>query len=225
MRLGADKTDAISFEAGFCFLGEDFGTRYPPVIGDRIEFPDERTVFVAAAGSRVRIDQGRVVVERDEEELLDAPAGLVARIVCFGPVGVSAGLRNWALSSGVELVFCSQRGRYLGQVVSGHVNRVERLCNQFAAADAPDRFLPLARGLVEAKVRKQAVLLRRMRKDTAGELAESVKMFTRAVRADCRAGVPGRRRPRHARRQGSRCLQWPIRAGHGRSGRGGFPAR
>ena len=178
MRLGADKTDAMSFEAGFCFLGEDFGTRYPPVIEDRIDVPDERTVFVAAAGSRVRIDQGRVVVERDEQELLDVPAGLVARIVCFGPVGVSAGLRNWALSSGVELVFCSQRGRYLGQVVSGHVNRVERLRNQFAAADAPERFLPLARGLVEAKIRKQAVLLRRMmRKDTAGELAESVEMM------------------------------------------------
>ncbi|MDQ3152537.1 MAG: reverse transcriptase/maturase family protein, partial [Actinomycetota bacterium] len=32
MKLGDDKTDAMSFEAGFCFLGEDFGTRYPPVI-------------------------------------------------------------------------------------------------------------------------------------------------------------------------------------------------
>ncbi len=94
MTLGADKTDAMSFDAGFCFLGEDFGTRYPPVIEDRIDVPDERTLFVAAAGSRVRIGEGRVVVERDEEELLDVPAGLVARIVCFGPVGVTAGLRT-----------------------------------------------------------------------------------------------------------------------------------
>jgi group II intron reverse transcriptase/maturase len=28
MTLGDDKTDAMSFETGFCFLGEDFGTRY-----------------------------------------------------------------------------------------------------------------------------------------------------------------------------------------------------
>ncbi len=178
MKLGEDKTEAMSFETGFCFLGEDFGIRYPPVIENRIDVPEERTVFVGAAGSRVRLDQGRVVVERDEEELLDVPAGLVARIVCFGPVGVTAGLRNWALSSGVELVFCSQRGRYLGQIVSGHVNRVERLRNQLAAADTSERFLPLARQLVEAKIRKQAVLLRRvMRKDTAWELAESVEMM------------------------------------------------
>ncbi|HKR48600.1 MAG TPA: CRISPR-associated endonuclease Cas1 [Pseudonocardiaceae bacterium] len=178
MTLGDDKTGAMSFEDGFCFLGEDFGTRYPPVIENRIDVPEERTVFVGAAGSRVRIGEGRVVVERDEEELLDVPAGLVARIVCFGPVGVTAGLRNWALSAGVELVFCSQRGRYLGQAISGHVNRVERLRNQLVASDTPSRFLPLARQLVEAKIRKQAVLLRRMmRKQSARELAESVEMM------------------------------------------------
>ncbi|HEU0087524.1 MAG TPA: CRISPR-associated endonuclease Cas1 [Pseudonocardiaceae bacterium] len=178
MTLGQDKTEAMSFEDGFCFLGEDFGPRYPPVIENRIDVPEERTVFVGAAGSRVRLDEGRVVVERDEQELLDVPAGLVARIVCFGPVGVTAGLRNWALSSGIELVFCSQRGRYLGQLVSGHGNRVERLRNQLAAADAAQRYLPLARQLVDAKIRKQAVLLRRMmRSGTARELAESVEMM------------------------------------------------
>ncbi|MGH3940148.1 MAG: CRISPR-associated endonuclease Cas1 [Pseudonocardiaceae bacterium] len=178
MKLGEDKTAAMSFEDGFCFLGEDFGTRYPPVIENRIDVPEERTLFVGAAGSRVRIGEGWVVVERDEEELLDVPAGLVARIVCFGPIGVTAGLRNWALTSGVELVFCSQRGRYLGQVVSGHVNRVERLRNHLAASDTPERYLPLARQFVEAKIRKQAVLLRRMmRKDTARQLTESVEMM------------------------------------------------
>lgn len=57
MALGADKTDAMSFEDGFCFLGEDFGIRYPPVIEDRIDVLEERTVFVGAAGSRVRIDE------------------------------------------------------------------------------------------------------------------------------------------------------------------------
>jgi CRISPR-associated protein Cas1 len=175
MTLGEDKTDIMSFETGFCFLGEDFGTRYPPVVENRIDVPDERTLFVSAAGSRVRIDEGRVVVERDEQELLDVPAGLVARIVCFGPVGVTAGLRNWALSTGVELVFCSQRGRYLGQIIGGHTNRVQRLRHQLAVAETPDRYLPVAREIVAAKIRKQAVLLRRvMRKDTAQELAESV---------------------------------------------------
>lgn len=162
MRLSPEKTEAMSFDEGFCFLGEDFGPRYPPTIEHRLDVPEKRSIYLGAAGSRARIGDGRIVVERGEEELLDVPAGLVARIVCFGPVGVSAGLRNWALSSGVELVFCSQRGRYLGQAVSGHVDRVERLRRQLTAADAADRYLPVARAIVEAKIRKQAVLLERL---------------------------------------------------------------
>lgn len=175
MTLGADKTEVMSFEEGFCFLGEDFGPRYPPVLEHRLDVPEHRSVYLGVPGSRAYIDEGRVVVEHDEVELLDVPAGLVARIVCFGPVGVSAGLRNWALSSGVELVFCSQRGRYLGQAVSGHVGRVQRLRRQLDAADDPARHLPLGRAIVDAKIRKQAVLLQRvMRAASADELRESV---------------------------------------------------
>jgi CRISPR-associated protein Cas1 len=173
MDLGC--ADVMSFAEGFTFLGEDFGPRYPPVIDHRTEIPERRTVYLGVAGSRARIDEGRVVVHRDEEELLDVPAGLIARLVCFGPVAVSAGLRNWALSSGVEMVFCSQRGRYLGQIVSGHTDRVRRLRRQIELSASPDRYMPLARAIVEAKIRKQAVLLRHlMRKESACELAEAV---------------------------------------------------
>jgi CRISPR-associated protein Cas1 len=178
MTLSTDKTQAMSFADGFCFLGEDFGIRYPPVIENRIDVPEERTVFVGVAGSRVRLDEGRIIVEHDEQQLLDVPAGLVARIVCFGPVGITAGLRNWALSAGMDLIFCSQRGHYLGQTITGHTHRPNRLRHQFAAADAPQRFLPLSHKIVAAKIRKQAVLLRRiMRKNSAEVLAESVEVM------------------------------------------------
>ncbi|MGH3926198.1 MAG: CRISPR-associated endonuclease Cas1, partial [Pseudonocardiaceae bacterium] len=91
---------------------------------------------------------------------------------------MTAGLRNWALSSGVELVFCSQRGRYLGQVVSGHDNRADRLRTSSPLRTARSGNSILARQLVEAKIRKQSVLLRRaMRKDSARELAESIEMM------------------------------------------------
>lgn len=34
MRLGGNKSEVMSFEDGFAFLGEDFGPRYPPVLED-----------------------------------------------------------------------------------------------------------------------------------------------------------------------------------------------
>ena len=34
MPLGADKSAVMSFDEGFCFVGEDFGPRYPPALAD-----------------------------------------------------------------------------------------------------------------------------------------------------------------------------------------------
>lgn len=115
------------------------------------------------------------MVELQDAELLSAPAGLVARIVCFGPVGVSSGLRNWVLAKGVDLAFCSQRGHYLGSAMAGHVARAGRLRRQVQWSAEESRFLPLSRSIVEAKIRKQIVLLRRMtRREWARELSEAV---------------------------------------------------
>ncbi|MCR6488393.1 CRISPR-associated endonuclease Cas1 [Amycolatopsis sp. OK19-0408] len=175
MTLGADKTAVMSFADGFTFLGEDFGSRYPPVLERGAAVPQHRTVFLGVQGSGARVEDGRLVVAKDEERLLDVPIGLVARIVCFGAVGVSAGLRNWALSAGIELVFCSHRGRYLGQTIGGPAVRASRLRRQLTTAQDPARSLPAARVMVAAKLRKQAVLLRRtMRGESAEELGVAV---------------------------------------------------
>jgi CRISPR-associated protein Cas1 len=175
MGLGAEDTAVMSFDEGFVLLGEDFGPRYPPVLDDPLDVPDRRTVFVGRPGSRVRLDEGRVLVEHQDVELLSVPAGLVARITCFGAVGVSSGLRNWALATGVDLAFCSQRGRYLGSAVSGRATRAHRLRRQVEDSADESGFLPFGRSVVEAKIRKQIVLLRRLTvRDHAAELTEAV---------------------------------------------------
>jgi CRISPR-associated protein Cas1 len=89
--------------------------------------------------------------------------------VCFGSVGVSAGLRSWALATEVDLVFLSRRGSYLGHAwpaASGQ--RIARLRAQLAFADDAARWAPFARAVVSTKVRKQIVLLQRFaRRDNA----------------------------------------------------------
>jgi len=116
MRLGSDKSEVMSFAEGFTFLGEDFGPRYPPALDDhRAVEPPRRVVYVGRQGSRVRIASGRLVVESaDDQTLLDVPSGQVERLVCYGAVGLSAGARSWALANGVDLLFLSRRGSYLG---------------------------------------------------------------------------------------------------------------
>lgn len=182
MALGSDKSAVMSFEEGFTFLGEDFGPRYPPALDDhRAVDPPRRVVYVGLQGCRVRLDGGRLIVKSpSDQELLDVPAGLVERIVCFGAIGVSSGLRSWALVNGVDLVFLSRRGTYLGHAWAAESGRrLTRLRAQLAAADDPVRRLRFGRAVVEAKLRKQVVLLQRLgRRDTAEVVAEATSQIS-----------------------------------------------
>jgi len=129
MRLEADKSEVMSFEEGFAFLGEDFGPRYPPHLADhRVVEPDRRVIYVGVQGARVRTEDGRILVESpSDEELLDVPSGQVGRLVVFGSVGVSAGFRTWALLHDVDQVFCSRRGSYFATLPAAVGMRVDRI--------------------------------------------------------------------------------------------------
>lgn len=55
MKLAAEDTEVMSFDEGFCFLGTDFGPRYPPAetMDPAVEVK-QRPVFVSRQGGRVR---------------------------------------------------------------------------------------------------------------------------------------------------------------------------
>lgn len=151
-----DGQEWMSFDEGFAFLGEDFGPRYPPAIEEhRVREPTRRVVYLGLEGSRVFTAKGRLRVEtRDDEPVLDVPISHVARIVCFGSVGMSAGVRSWALARDVEIVFLSRRGTYLGQMLSASSpTRAARLRAQLHIAEADSARMNFARAVVDAKIR------------------------------------------------------------------------
>lgn len=173
----------MSFQEGFCFLGEDFGPRYPPSLDlHRVEEPDRRIVYVGLQGSRIRAEAGRLLVEsQDDVEVLDVPQGLVERVVCFGAVGFSAGARSWASRQSVDVVFVSRRGSYEGQLVGKvHADRAARLRAQVVAGDNLQRRLAFGRAVVKAKVSKQIVHLQRMtRRSHADQVADAIRSLRR----------------------------------------------
>jgi CRISPR-associated protein Cas1 len=198
--MGEDKTRVVSFAEGFTFLGEDFGPRYPPVVDEhRLAEVERKVLYCGLQGSRVRIGQGRVRVEtRDEEVVLDVPSGHVSRIVLAGSVGLTAGLRSWALGSGVDVVLLSRGGRYLGTCTASSVASVGRLRAQVAGCDE-GTVLRLARGFAEAKLRHQVVVLQRLARpesaeavgDGVAEIRRLVAMLPEAGAADEIMGVEG----------------------------------
>ncbi len=184
MSLGDEDTKVMSFDEGFSFLGEDFGPRYPPVLEDhRVQEPDQKVVYVARSGGRVRVARGRLLVQsHDDAELLSVPTSQVSRIVLFGSVGLTAGARSWAMATGVDVALCSRRGSYLGSLVSAEPgSRVSRLRAQLAIQNSP-KARQLGQTIVEAKLRKQVVVLQRLgRREHAEVVEEAIREMRQAL--------------------------------------------
>lgn len=185
MKMSAEKTAVMSFDEGFCFLGEDFGPRYPPVNDHhRTSEPLRRTVYIALQGSRSFIKQGKLTVtSRDDQQVLDVPSSHVGRLVLFGSVGLSSGLRSWALECGVDVVFLTRRGAYLGQALAGSSGRrVARLRCQSEFTENVTRVRLFIRAVVEAKIRHQMTVLQRLgRREHADELVGHLRQLRTLV--------------------------------------------
>lgn len=124
-----------------------------------------KVIYVGVPGATVRVAAGRLVVDSpDGVALLSVPAGHVRGLALCGPVGLSAGARNWALRGEVDVVFASWRGQYLGHLAGSGTRRVERLRALLGASDDPGRAVTFGRAVVTAKLSMQAVLLHRSRR-------------------------------------------------------------
>ena len=176
MQLGDDKTDIMTFDDGFAFLGEDFGPKYPPAMPlQRVQEPENRVLYLGAQTAHARISKGRLIVEDRQKgggkptKLFDIPCGHVSRIVAFGSVAISSGLRSWAMYNGVDIVLASRRGSYLG-IMQGTKTETHsaRLIAQVEINDTP-RQLEISCAIIRAKIHKQIVVLQRFSKRESEE--------------------------------------------------------
>ena len=184
MQLGDDKTDIMTFDDGFAFLGEDFGPKYPPAMPlQRVQEPENRVLYLGAQTAHARISKGRLIVEDRQKgggnggghggskptKLFDVPCGHVSRIVAFGSVAISSGLRSWAMYNGVDIVLASRRGSYLG-IMQGTKTETHsaRLIAQVEINDTP-RQIEISCAIIRAKIHKQIVVLQRFSKRESEE--------------------------------------------------------
>jgi CRISP-associated protein Cas1 len=160
LELNEDKTEVMSFAEGFAFLGEEFTDRYPSAEAERQQ-PDRRTLYVGRQGAGVHLSQGKLVVSRDDEDLLAVPVTQVGRVVLFGAVGLSAGARSHVLYQKVPVVLLSRRGNYLGRLDGSGSSGAAARRRQYAASADPAERLAVAKSIVGGKVANQRALLHR----------------------------------------------------------------
>lgn len=182
-----EKTAVVGFDEVVQFLGQRIGPDTPPSDpGVDAEPPAKRSLYLTARTANVHLHKGQVRAKaRDGSELLSVPISGVGRIVCLGPTGVAAGLRSYALHHGVEVVFLSRSGSWLGRYDGDHnADPVLRL-RQYRLLDDPERALPIVREIVAGKVANQRALImrysRRSSSATASEVVAALDNILRKV--------------------------------------------
>ncbi len=176
MRLAEEKTEVVAFAEGFVFLGMEFAGSDPDISWIPADpVAEKRTLFVGLQGAYLGMKEGQVRVGKGGDQLLSIPVTHVARIVMCGAVGLSAPLRSYALYQGIDVVFLSRRGRWLGRLDAGSTGQRSLRRAQERLARAGSFRLEISKAFVAGKIANQrALLLRRARGRNGAALADMV---------------------------------------------------
>jgi CRISP-associated protein Cas1 len=162
LAIAEDKSAIMSFADGFAFLGEEVTGLYPGAeLTEPVREPDRKALYVGKEGATVRVSKGQFHVSEDETDLLVVPTSQVGAICLFGNVGLSAGARQHALASGIDVSFASRRGTFQGWLQSALQGSTQLRRQQYRRNDDLDFCAALAARFVVGKIANLSALLRR----------------------------------------------------------------
>jgi CRISPR-associated protein Cas1 len=147
----------------------------------------------------VRRTGERLKVTLKKEVLLDLPLIKVDQVVLFGNITVTQSALQGLLEQGVDLVFLTSQGRYLGRLQpelskNGILRRA-----QYAAAQSPERTLEFSKEFVRGKLYNLRAIMQRAAREGANtdltfpiyQLRATVKRLARARSIDEVRGIEG----------------------------------
>lgn len=118
-------------------------------------------VYVAEQGATVTRRRGRIVVAKGPSTLQNVHLFDLEQVVLFGMIQVTTQALRALLAHGVDTVYLTLSGRFLGRLSSGLGKNIELRRTQFRSLGDAATATNLARRYVEGKLRNYVVLLRR----------------------------------------------------------------
>lgn len=120
--------------------------------------------YITEKGVTISKQQGRFVVGRNRETILEIPEETLEGLLVADTVQLTSQAMVSLLNQGVPVTWLSSKGKYFGRLESTrHVN-VSKQKQQFLLQDRPFS-LELSRRVLMAKVRNQLTLLRRYNRE------------------------------------------------------------
>lgn len=166
-----------------CLPDELASTIRPHAIN--VSDPAGEIVHLLTPGSRASIRAGRLVVVKDDDELVTLPMERVTGLVVHGNVDVSSGLLRELLWRRLAIVWCSGRGRVIGWANTAETPNGLARVRQHSRSESG--CLPLAEEFIYAKIANQATFIRR--NTPCAETAQQLRAAQRLTRES--GSLPG----------------------------------
>lgn len=119
------------------------------------------TLYITSNDAYLRKEHETFIVELGGKKVFQAPIRSIESIVCFGFKPITPALMAECVERNITITFLSHSGRFLARVVGEHHGNVLLRKAQYAASDAPQRCLAIARPIVAAKIANYRTMLQR----------------------------------------------------------------
>lgn len=118
-------------------------------------------LYITEYDANLSAKNGCIVVKSSGSDDRELPVELLEGILLYGNASMTKECSRILLQRGIPVTLLSKSGAFFGRLEStSHIN-ILRQRAQFRRGDDPDFCLALAKGIVEAKVNNQIVILRR----------------------------------------------------------------
>ena len=123
------------------------------------------TLFVTSEDAYLSLDGENVVVNRDKTEIGRFPLHNLSSIFSFSYAGASPALMGSCASKGINLVFCTPRGKFLARITGISNGNVLLRRKQYRIADDPAECCKIARNMILGKLYNSRWSIERTKRD------------------------------------------------------------
>lgn len=123
------------------------------------------TLFVTTEDAYLSLEGENVVVNRDKQVIARFPLHTLSGILSFSYSGASPALMGVCAERGIDLTFCSPRGRFLARTTGRSSGNVLLRRTQYRTADDPSESCRIARNMIFGKLYNSRRSIERTRRD------------------------------------------------------------
>ena len=150
-----------------------------------------KTLYLNGWEVEARLEDRRVVVtHRTTGEVQKVALFSLQRVVCVGQPHLTMPLLHELMRQGITIVFLNGHGECLNAIYPTVNGNAPRRLRQYAVASDPSRSLPIAKALIDAKIRNLRRVLQRLA-GTRGLTEQPAHRQAMDTLADCRRELHG----------------------------------